>query len=205
MRPSSRPRSARLPPLPTPDLATASSVRLGLIADTHVFPNGARVLSPHVLAYFARAKPDLILHAGDVCHQGVLGDLAAIAPVVAVRGNNDSGDFGETLPLVYKTTIASKRLCLLHGHIIDSSARKSAARMAPDADVVVYGHSHVPMLERVDDALLVNPGSPTDKRFEPHFGIALLDISPNRIWPELILFNRASDLDHATVPEKQPM
>ena len=190
---------ARLSHLPTPDLATAPSVRLGLISDTHVFPNGARQISPHVLAYFDRAGLDLILHAGDVCHQGVLDALAECAPVIAVRGNNDSGAFGETLPLIYKTTFASRRLCLLHGHLIEGSARRSAARMAADADVVVYGHSHVPMIERVGDAVTVNPGSPTDRRFEPHFGIAILDIAPDRIWPELILFNDPADLDRATV------
>jgi putative phosphoesterase len=176
-----------------------------LISDTHVFPNGARQVSPHVMSYFDRAGLDLILHAGDVCYQGVLDALAESAPVIAVRGNNDSGEFGEKLPLIYKATYASRRLCLLHGHLIEGSARKSAARMAADADVVVYGHSHVPKIERVGEALTVNPGSPTDKRFEPHFGIAILDITPDRIWPELILFNDPKDLDRATVPPRQAL
>jgi putative phosphoesterase len=188
--------------LPTPDLATLPSVRIGLIADTHVFPNGARQLSPHVLSYFDRAGLDLILHAGDVCHQRVLDALADCAPVIAVRGNNDSGEFGDGLPLIYKATFASRKLCLLHGHLIEGSARKSAARFAADADVVVYGHSHTPMIERIGEALTVNPGSPTDKRFEPHFGIALLDIAPDRIWPELVLFDDPRALDRATVPPR---
>jgi putative phosphoesterase len=187
---------------PPPDLTDAQSARLGLVADTHIFPNGARQLSAQVLAYFARAEPDLILHAGDICHEGVLETLAEIAPVVAVRGNNDSGAFGESLPMIWRATVASRQICLLHGHLIDSSARKSAARVSTETDVVIYGHSHKPRIDRVGTAITVNPGSPTDRRFDPHFGIALLDLSPDRIWPELILFADPRDLAGATVPTR---
>jgi len=183
-------------------LAEQATARIGLISDTHCFPNGARVLSSHVLAYFRRAEPDLILHAGDICHQGVLDELAEISPVMAVRGNNDSGEFGDSLPLVIRTTIAGYRICLVHGHEIERSARRAALSLATDADIVIYGHSHIPMMEKVGDTLVVNPGSPTDRRFEPHFGIGLLDLTPDRAWPELILFAKPEDLDRASVPPR---
>ena len=190
-------------PLPAPpDLTNATAARLALVSDTHIYPSGARSLPPQVIELFERAVPDLIVHAGDICTGEVLDLLATVAPVVAVRGNNDSGAFGASLPMHLRLTVATRSVMVLHGHGLAGSARKEAAANSAGHDVVIYGHSHIPIIERQGETVMVNPGSPTDRRFQPHFGVALLDISVERIWPELILFSAPRDLAGAVVPPR---
>ena len=182
-----------------PKLAHRRYARLAVIADSHIFPNGARQLSPHILDYFARAEPDLILHAGDICTADVLDQLSAIAPVTAVRGNVDTSAFGDSLPIEVSGNIAGRSIRMIHGHVPGPSAHKSALARSGDIDLLIFGHSHKPLMERAGPTILINPGSPTDRRFEPHFGIAIVDIDRSGIHPELVLFDRPGDLDNATV------
>lgn len=167
--------------------------RLALISDTHIFPSGQRRVPPQVLDLFRRAGVDRIVHAGDVASQPVLDELATIAPVLAVRGNNDQGDFGQRLPLMIDVTLNERLVRVVHGHG-GRSARAVAASVANGTACVVYGHSHIPMVERVGDAVLVNPGSPCDRRWHPHFGVAFLEVGAKQIRPELILFTDPNDL-----------
>lgn len=112
---------------------------------------------------------DVILHAGDVCEPGVLDELAALAPLHVVAGNNDGPDVEAWgAPHTLELELAGVHVAMIH----DSGAKQGRlARMRrrfPMADVVVFGHSHIPLTEQDDDLLIVNPGSPTDKRRQPH-------------------------------------
>ena len=121
---------------------------------------------------------DLILHAGDVCTARVLDDLAGFAPVRVVLGNNDGPDVAawgapETLDLELEG--------LAVGMIHDSGPRAGrVARMRrrfPAADLVIFGHSHIPMDLTEDDQRIFNPGSPTDKRRQPYGTVGVLRIA----------------------------
>ncbi len=131
---------------------------------------------------------DLILHAGDVCTPDVLDELLGYAPVQVVRGNNDGPDVAawgaaETLEL----DLDGLRVAMIH----DSGPKQGRAvrlrRRFPTADLVVFGHSHIPWDEQLPpDASgpgqrAFNPGSPTDKRRQPRGTMGLLEITAGRL------------------------
>jgi putative phosphoesterase len=133
-----------------------------VLADTHIRRGSARRLPPAVYAALERA--DLVLHAGDVVTGAVLEELNGFAPTVAVLGNNDTDLTGQ-LPEERLLTVEGLRIALVH----DSGARKGREgrlrRRFPTADLVVFGHSHMPVdAEGVDGQRLFNPGSPTETR-----------------------------------------
>ena len=160
------------------------TLTVGLLSDTHI-PHRLKRLPDAVL--YALDGVDLILHAGDLDDPAALGPLQAIAPVHAVRGNihiQDLSDGGATLPAVVKLELAGHRVVLTHGHrpglvgfffkclevaaklarLTDNgrTGRRLARRLArvyPEADIIVFGHSHCAYVERVGHALLVNPGA----------------------------------------------
>ena len=129
---------------------------IGLISDTH------GLLRPGV--HEALAGVELILHAGDVGGPEILAELALIAPVQAVCGNcDDPAEFG----LVRERTLnlAGLRVHVSHGHEL---GRPKPAELAAayDADVIVYGHTHMQLVTRVGDTLVVNPGAAGPRRFD---------------------------------------
>ncbi|SOE04138.1 hypothetical protein SAMN06272739_4479 [Blastococcus haudaquaticus] len=136
-------------------------------SDTHV-PRRAREL-PHSL-WAAIAEADVVVHAGDWVDLALL-DLfeARSRRLVAVYGNNDHGDFRRRLPEVARAEIAGMRFAVVH-ETGDAKGRelRCAARF-PDTDVLVFGHSHIPWDTTAPSGLrLLNPGSPTDRRRQPH-------------------------------------
>ena len=156
-----------------------------MLADTHLqtAPPGdrrtGRRLPETVYAHLKGA--DAILHAGDLLDQGVLDQLAEWAPVHAVLGNNDRSLVG-MLPLTRMVRIGGVRIGLIH----DSGASPGRAgrlrRRFPDADVVVFGHSHAPVNETGQDGqLLFNPGSPTQRRAQPAHSIGELRLAHGRV------------------------
>lgn len=152
------------------DLATASVL---VVSDTHLGASLDR-LPAEVWALAERA--DVVLHAGDVTGPELLGALGELGPLHAVLGNNDHG-LERTLPEVLELEVAGVAIAMVH----DSGAREGrAARMRrrfPDAAMVVFGHSHDPLVERTDDGLfLVNPGSPTQRRRQPVHTVAWLEL-----------------------------
>lgn len=189
-------RSRASGPLPIEHAYPAPLV-IGVLSDTHVLRSGSRDLPPQVPALFRRFGCDLILHAGDVCIPEVIDALARVAPVLVVAGNNDR-EIGilELAPLERAFTVGGIRVALLHGHGGSSARTFARARFGGRADLVVYGHSHIPMIEK-DEAgtIYVNPGSPTDRRWHPRFGIGVIRIDDERIDPELILFDNPRELD----------
>jgi putative phosphoesterase len=151
-----------------------------VLSDTHIRRTGARRL-PNA-AYVELKRADVILHAGDVLVPELLEELATFAPVHAVLGNNDVPELARVLPETQLLTIGGVRVGMIH----DSGARAGRpARMRrrfPDADVVVFGHSHMPQCDAgVDGQLLVNPGSAIERRRSPTHTIAVLDLHDGRV------------------------
>jgi uncharacterized protein len=140
---------------------------LGLISDTH------DLLRPEALQ--ALAGVDRILHAGDICSPGILDALAAIAPVTAVRGNNDRGAWAEML--AERETLRVDDVSILIVHDL-ATLRRHPPKQA--ADVVVCGHSHRPMIETRDGVLYVNPGSAGPRRFKLPVAIAFLQVAKGK-------------------------
>ena len=149
-----------------------------VLSDTHLGAASIERMPAEVWALAERA--DVVLHAGDVTERAVLDALAERAPVHAVLGNNDRGLEGE-LPEVWEGELGGTRVAMVH----DSGPRPGRpgrmARRFPDAAVVVFGHSHDPVVEQVDGGpLLLNPGSPTHRRRQPVHTVAWLDLAAGR-------------------------
>jgi uncharacterized protein len=136
-------------------------------ADTHV-PHRARDL-PHAL-WSAIDAADVVVHAGDWVAIDLLDRLEARSRrLLAVRGNNDHGPFHERLPLVATAEIEGLRLAVVHETGDAKGRERRCAARFPDTDVLVFGHSHIPWDTTAPTGLrLLNPGSPTDRRRQPH-------------------------------------
>jgi len=179
-------------------LKVDSPARFGVISDTHLGRGkGEQALEP-VHELFRRASVNMILHAGDVGQEWVLRDLESIAPVAAVRGNADSQPLIEALPDHVWINVGTKRILLLHGHHGKTARATARASAGPGVDLIVFGHSHQPLIEQSGDTILFNPGSATERRWNPHFGVGLIDISEAEIDPELILFDDPRHLVNVT-------
>jgi putative phosphoesterase len=143
------------------------AVLLAVISDTHL-PRGSRALPEECVARLRAA--DLILHAGDFMTADVLADLRALGPPVeGVQGNMDDYELRAQLPTARMVLAAGARIAMLHDA---GPADGRLARMRgrfPDADAVVFGHSHIPLHERDEQTgfQIFNPGSPTDRRRQP--------------------------------------
>ena len=134
-------------------------MRLGVISDTH------GVLRPEALR--ALRGSELIVHAGDVGAPDVLDGLRAIAPVVAVRGNNDRGAWARALRATETIEVAGARLFVVHDV-------KTLRRTPPGVDVVIAGHSHVPSIVEREGVVFLNPGSAGPRRFSLPVTVARL-------------------------------
>jgi len=150
-------------------------MRIVVLSDTHA-PRRWKSCPAAVASQLLGA--DLILHAGDVCTAAVLDELAQYAPVIAVIGNNDGPDVAEWgAAETASLALDGVRVAMIHD---SGPAPGRLARMRvrfPDADLVVFGHSHIP-LDAADGALRIfNPGSPTDRRRQPHGTIGVLHVA----------------------------
>ncbi|GAA4191597.1 metallophosphoesterase [Microbispora amethystogenes] len=146
-----------------------------MLADTHA-PRRWKACPPAVAGHLRRA--DLILHAGDVCTAEVLVELSAYAPVRAVLGNNDGPDVAAWgAPETLELDLGGLRVGMIHDSGQTTGRTARMRRRFPGADLVVYGHSHIPMDVTGDGVRVFNPGSPTDRRRQPHGTIGLLDVA----------------------------
>jgi uncharacterized protein len=140
-------------------------VRVVVVADTHI-PDFARELPAALIPALRRA--DLILHAGDVTSRPVLEALAEYAPVRAVLGNRDRPEVGEWgAPEELVADLDGVRVAMVHDSGPRDGRDRRMRRRFRDADVVVFGHSHIPWNADHDGQRLFNPGSPTWKRRQP--------------------------------------
>jgi putative phosphoesterase len=145
-------------------------MRLGIISDTH------GLLRPEVFDVFREV--DHILHGGDVGPAGLLDELGAIAPVTAVYGNTDGGDLRGRLPRVAKLRLDGFDIVVTHGDQLGSPTPERLNAAFPDAEIIVFGHTHRPLLTVVDLVVTVmNPGGAGPPRFglPPSVGIMELE------------------------------
>ena len=149
---------------------------IGLISDTH------GLLRPEV--HEALAGVELILHAGDVCSDTILDELSLIAPVRAVYGNCDD-PWTPGLSQQLEMELGGLRIHVSHGHEL-GRPKPAALAAAYDADVIVYGHTHVQLIERVGKQLVINPGAAGPKRFALPATVARLTIVDGRADAELL-------------------
>ncbi|MCR2799728.1 metallophosphoesterase family protein [Microbacterium sp. zg-Y818] len=155
------------------------STRLLLVSDTHI-PGRARRLPDAVLR--AADAADLVIHAGDWVAASVVDELERHAPVLGVWGNNDGADLRERLPEIARRDIEGVRVAVIHE---TGDARRREARMDAafaDTDLLVFGHSHIPWDTTTPGGLrLLNPGSPTDRRRQPHHTMMTAEIDAGRL------------------------
>jgi putative phosphoesterase len=146
-------------------------LRLGVISDTH------GLLRPEVFDIFAGV--DRILHAGDIGPAELLGELTAIAPVTAVWGNTDGFDLRGTIPEVVETRIEGFDFLLIHGHQLGVPTPEKLNRAYPAAEVIIFGHTHRPLLTLVDQVVTVmNPGGAGPFRFGLPASVGILELEP---------------------------
>ena len=149
-------------------------MRVVVLADTHA-PRRWRACPPRVAAELRGAE--LILHAGDVCTASVLTELTQYAPVVAVLGNNDDPDVAEWgAARTAELSLDGLRVAMLHDSGPSAGRLARMRRVFPGTDLVVFGHSHIPLDQSGYGLRIFNPGSPTDRRRQPYGTLGLLRI-----------------------------
>jgi len=195
-RPSPKPELDRLSeqPIITNQRVFDAPLTIGVISDTHIYPGSRRGLPPESLALFRRFQCGLLIHAGDASTEHTLRVLADIAPLLAVSGNTDLWELDEAAPAEIEFTVGRFTFGLLHGNGVGTARSVVKNRFAGLVDLAIYGHSHIPRIERVEDTILFNPGSATDRRWSDHFGIGLIHVDKDRILPELILYKDPREL-----------
>lgn len=155
---------------------------VGVISDTHM-PRSAKHLPAAVIEAFRGV--DLIIHLGDWVTMDVYEQLAALAPVEGIAGNNDPDEIIERFGHRKILTLGNYHIGLVHGHMpyAGRTTEEKALLSFKDehVDVILFGHSHQPLLKEVDGVLLFNPGSAADKRREPRYSVGFLDIQENGV------------------------
>lgn len=148
-------------------------MRIGIISDTH------GLLRPEAVA--ALNGCDRIIHAGDIGKAEVFEALRELAPLDAIRGNVDSGEWAAEIPERLDLQLGGLRIHVLHD-------LKELALNPADAGiaVVIAGHSHQPKIEQIDNVLYINPGSAGRRRFTLPISLALLDIEDGQPRPQLV-------------------
>jgi uncharacterized protein len=164
-------------------VGVASDRLVAVISDTHL-PRGARRLPDDCVRLLAEA--DLVLHAGDLVAASVLEELSSFGRVEAVVGNMDDLALRAALPERRIVEVEGVRIGMLHDAGPRARREERLRAAFPGCDAVVYGHTHVPQLERHGDVWIVNPGSPTERRSAPAHSMALIRISDGGLEPALI-------------------
>ncbi|QQO20551.1 metallophosphoesterase family protein [Bradyrhizobium diazoefficiens] len=145
--------------------------RIGIISDTH------GLLRPE--AEQGLAGVDHIIHAGDIGRPEIVEALRRIAPVTAIRGNVDSGEWAREYPDTNLVRLAGKSIYVLH------DLKTLKADPGAGIDVIISGHSHVPKIDRVGGVLYLNPGSAGPRRFKLPITLATLEVTREGMRPEI--------------------
>lgn len=150
-----------------------------MLSDTHA-PRRWKSCPPAVADWLRSA--DAILHAGDVCTAVVLADLAQYAPVHAVLGNNDGPDVADWgAPPKLEIELGGLPVAMIHDSGQAAGRLRRMRTAFPAADLVVFGHSHIPLDDSDGRLRIFNPGSPTDRRRQPHGTLGVLGISGGQL------------------------
>ena len=172
------------------------AVRIAAVSDTHL-PRFGRVLPRALVDGVRAARVDLIVHLGDFTEPFVPALFEALAPFDAVAGNNDGPELVARFGRSKVLELDGARAGLTHGDL-GLAGRTSAERArttftGDGVGLVLFGHSHAPLVERAPGGpLLVNPGSPTDKRAQPRYSWALVEITAGEVRAELRFFDDRS-------------
>jgi putative phosphoesterase len=159
-------------------------VVLAVISDTHL-PRGSRSL-PDACVASLRAS-DLILHAGDFTYPEVVRDLEKLGPpLAAVHGNVDTQEVQRLLPAVREIEADGARIAMIHDAGPAAGRLERMRSLFPEADALVFGHSHIPLHEERDGFQIFNPGSPTDRRRQKHHTMGTAEIKDGRVRFKLI-------------------
>ena len=146
---------------------------IGVISDTH------GLLRPEALA--ALKNSELILHAGDIGKFEVIETLKQVAPVLAIRGNNDRGAWAKSLPDIFSLQANGIKILVIHNvHDLVETAVETGV------SAVISGHSHMPAITRRDDILYLNPGSAGPRRFKLPVAVGLICLRDKKIRPRLV-------------------
>jgi putative phosphoesterase len=146
-------------------------MRLGVIADTH------GLLRPEVFEVFRAV--DHILHAGDVGPVSLLTELEALAPVTAVYGNTDGQELRRRLPQVATVSLDGFEIVVTHGDQFGSPTPERVQQAYPTAEIIIFGHTHRPLLTLVDTVVTVmNPGGAGHRRFNLPPSVGILELEP---------------------------
>ncbi len=162
-------------------------MRIVVLSDTHI-PDFAKAL-PQALVPHLR-KAELILHAGDVTSRVVLDELSTYAPVMVAVGNNDGPDVAAwgARPEV-TVDVDGTRIAMLHDPGRREGRERRLRRRFPEADLIVFGHSHIPIDTEVHRVRFLNPGSPTWKRRQPKHTFGIADVTDRRIRTRIVELN----------------
>ena len=152
---------------------------IAVLADTHM-PKGGRVLPERCVELLREA--DATLHAGDFFAPETLEEIKALSrgPVHAVFGNVDQPDLRQLLPETLEVDLDGARVAMIHDAGPSKGRVGRMRRRFPDADAVVFGHSHLPLHEEEDSFQIFNPGSPTERRRAPRHSMGILRIESGR-------------------------
>jgi hypothetical protein len=162
-------------------------MRVLVMSDTHLRPGRGRRLPDAVYDELDRA--DAVLHAGDIVTADLLHEMSGFAPVHAVLGNNDLDPALSHLPETRVLDLDGVQVAMVHDSGASTGREGRMRRLFPSADVVVFGHSHIPWdSEGVEGQLLFNPGSPTERRAQPVHTYGVLELDDGRV------------VDHRIVP-----
>ena len=158
-------------------------MRIGVISDTHI-KNKNEALPKVICEEFKNV--DMILHAGDLVKISVLDELKKFAEVKAVVGNMDYPEVVSSLPKKELIKIGKFKIGLIHGYgppegLIERIRKEFDGQI----DAIIFGHSHRPVNELIDNILFFNPGSPTDKIFAPYNSFGIIEIN-NKIKAKII-------------------
>lgn len=156
---------------------------VAVISDTHLPRGGAR-LPPRCVERLRAA--DLILHGGDLTSNAFLEELEALGPpVVAVAGNMDDAAVAARLAAERVVEVDGARVAMIHDAGPRAGREERLARRFPGCAAIVYGHTHVPQLDRHGDVWILNPGSPTQRRSAPTRSMLVLDVENGEVRPTL--------------------
>jgi putative phosphoesterase len=166
---------------------------IGLVSDTHL-PRFGQALPRELERGLREAEVSRILHMGDFTEPLAADLFEAIAPFEAVAGNNDGQEICDRFGRKKILTIEDVRIGMIHGDQGSTNAWTNALAAFADetVDVICFGHSHRPLIERRGKLLLVNPGSPTDKRMNPRYSYAIMRINGNHAEADLHYYSDRS-------------
>lgn len=163
-------------------------MKIGVTADTHLSKHPEKI-EDMMKRYFSDV--DLIIHLGDFTSIEVLHKMQKYKKVIAVYGNNDKGKLTEELRQSEIINIEGYKIGLYHGHGSGESTMDRAYNEfeKDNVDIVIFGHSHQPIIKTKKKTLLINPGSPTRKLKERWYSYVLLEVTKKKIEAKVVLYN----------------